>query len=393
MNYLTKYFLRIGVFLSFVVAGVIFLFPALQKAFLHNIWLNGMIISCFLGGVLLTLLQFRRLYREQKWLDAYEKGEEKFPGVPQPKILAPLALYLDQGPLQTQSVLSLKAILSSIEMRLEDSRDISRYLVGLMIFFGLLGTFWGLSQTIGAITGVIGGIHVGGTDIRQAFDTLKEGLQSPLAGMGTAFSCSMLGLASSMILGFLDLTTTKAGNAFFHVLEEKLTPLMREMHISEMAISHHTTTHSPHMTHSGAAYLQGLIEQTTESMAHLNGMIQNNEESRTSVVKLLQGVGEKMSLLTEQMTVQHLVLQKMAQNQVDLQEQIRTLTHVLTDEHLRTADDGMREYLRNLDTTALRLLEEVVEGRVRTVQELKNEIKLVARTISALAEGNDEAAA
>ncbi len=390
MGYLTKYFLRMTIFLALVAAGTSALFVPLTNAFKHNIWLNGTIVSVFFIGVLLAFSHFFRLRKEQQWLDAYDRGEEKFPNTPQPKILAPLSVYLDHQQNAQQSSLSINSILSSIEMRLEESRDMGRYLIGLMIFLGLLGTFWGLSQTIGAITGVITGIDIGANDIKQAFDALKHGLQSPLAGMGTAFSCSMFGLAASMILGFLDITVAKAGSAFFHRLEEKLTPLMN----GPSLFSEPIITHPPAVNNSsGPAYIQSLLEQTTENMTQLYGLIRSSEDNRTSVVKLFQGVGEKISLLTEQMSVQQLLLHRMAQNQVDLQDQLSILSQALTDHHNKPTDEGIKEYLRNLDTTSLRLLEEVVEGRGKSVQEIRNEIRLVAKTISALADGQDIAAA
>lgn len=385
MTYLHHCYIRMALFLGLLIWGVAFLAPSLLTAFQHNLWLNGAIAAVFCGGIFLSFRQVYQLSKEQQWLDAYECGEEKFPGTPTPVILAPLQAYLDQERRTNHAPIVIQSILSSIETRLDESREVNRYIIGLMIFFGLLGTFWGLSQTIGAITGVITGIDIGAHDIKQAFDTLKHSLQSPLAGMGTAFSCSMFGLATSMILGFIDLIISKTCTRFFQNLENKIAPLMRD----------HTTEISPiiaSQTHSGPAYMHSLLEQTTESMAQINLVVRANEENRGSVVKSLQTVAEKISLLSEQMTVQQSLLQKIAQNHVNLQDQIGLLAQAMIDHQNNGLDGGIKEYLRNLDTTALQLLEEVTEGRNRSIQELRSEIRLVARTISALADDQEAAA-
>lgn len=368
-------------FLGMMLGIVSVLYQPLLTAFRNNIPLNTAILVTLGLGIGLIFYRLYGLRQESLWFEAYERGEERFPDIPAPKILLPLSLALGESQSRAPlSSITLRSILSSVDARLEETRDVSRYMIGLLIFLGLLGTFWGLSQTIGAIARVIGGLEVDGANVKDSFLTLKQGLQSPLTGMGTAFSTSMFGLAGSLILGFLDLQATKAGGAFYHTLEDQLTTL------SKPGVDLVGSANSP----GGPAYLQGLLEQTAECMAQLQTIMHRNEDNRANVLQSLQTVGEKISTLTEQMVTQQLVLKKMAQGHVDLQKQLEHFTAMVGTPAFQGADEGVKQYLRNLDATALRLLEEVIEGRARAVQDLRGEIRLVARTISALA--NQEAA-
>jgi hypothetical protein len=383
MKILNRFAVRSFIFLVLILGGSYPLWGALVAAFQHNRVLNSIILSVLGVGIILILFQFQKLQKEKDWLDFFDRGEEKFPNAPKPVILAPMAILLsDYQGTSTHSQLAIRSVLSGVESRLDESRDVSRYLVGLLIFLGLLGTFWGLSQTIGAITGVITGIDVTGKEAKDTFQALKEGLKSPLAGMGTAFSSSMFGLASSLILGFLDLQYSKATTAFFHNLEEKLSIMFRSAG-AETSL----------MASSGPAYTQSLLEQTVENMGQLQALMRRNEDNRASVVKAVQSLGEKLALLTEQTLVQQTLMKKIAQNQIDTQDILMKLSNNMTAQSTAPAmDEGIKQYLRNIDTTALKLLEELIEGRSRGVQDLKNEIKLVARTISALAQQEGVAA-
>ncbi|MGV8949328.1 MAG: MotA/TolQ/ExbB proton channel family protein [Candidatus Paracaedibacter sp.] len=377
MSYIHRYFLRMLTFLSLMGGIIIMLHQPLLAAFRNNIPLNTVILMTLSLGIGLVFYRLYGLRQEQLWFESYQKGEERYPGIPAPKILLPLSLSLGESQQKNQlSTIALRSILSSVESRLEETRDVSRYMIGLLIFLGLLGTFWGLSQTIGAIAGVITGLEVDASNVKDSFHGLKQGLQAPLMGMGTAFSTSMFGLAGSLILGFLDLQVGKAAGSFYHNLEDHLTTIVKS--------TGDITAHAP--THSGPAYLQGLLEQTVECMAQLQNIMNRNEDNRSNVLQSLHGVGEKMSMLTEQMVSQQVLLKKMAQGHVDLQKQLENLTAITSTPAFQGKDDGIKQYLRNLDATTLRLLEELIEGRARGIQELRGEIRLVARTISALAE-------
>lgn len=374
MTYLQRYFIRMIIFLLMVGGVISALYIPLLGAFQNNIPLNSLILTTLSVGIGLIFHRLYRLHQEHRWFEGYKRGEERFPGMPAPKILGPLAVALGESQQNNKlSPLMVRSILSSVEARLDETRDVSRYFVGLLIFLGLLGTFWGLSQTIGAVAGVITGLDVGEGNIKDAFQNLKQALQAPLVGMGTAFSTSMFGLAGSLILGFLDLQVGKAASAFYHHLEDHLSLVSKKMN-DEIALSP-----------SGPAYLQSLLEQTTDCMAQLQSVMQRNEDNRTNVVQTLQLVAEKITTLTEQMVSQQVLLKRMAQGQVDLEKQLEQFVTLVMIPPFPVGDDGIKQYLRNLDATTLRLLEELIEGRSQGIQELKGEIRLVARTISALA--------
>lgn len=379
MTYIHHCLLKTSLFIIAIVSGGLWLRGPLSGAFAHNVWLNGVILGAFIVGVVWAYKRLFSLMKEKKWLDALAIGEEKFPGVPQPSVLKPLQTYLAHNGASRHQPVAITMLLDSVDARLEDTRDVSRYLIGLMIFLGLLGTFWGLSQTIGAITGIISGIDVGAADIRQSFDVLKQGLQSPLAGMGTAFSCSMFGLAASMILGFLEVHLSKAGVRFFYDFEEKLAELLRVETVSVL-------TEDTDVFRGGQAYTSSLMEQNAETLSRLLTVLQGQEDGRSNALKLTQTVAEKLTLLTEQMTVQQHLLQKIAQSHVDLQSQLYAFSKTVMDQQAHSSlNEGLKEYLRNLDTTTLRILEEMIEGRAQGVQDIRGEIRLVAKTISALA--------
>jgi len=221
---------------------------------------------------------------------------------------------------------------------------------------------------------VITGLEVDSSNVKDSFQLLKQGLQAPLMGMGTAFSTSMFGLAGSLTLGFLDLQISRVAGLFYHDLEDHL-----------LSLSSSTRDVSAANDHSGPAYLNGLLEHTAESMADLQSLIRHNEDNRSSMLLSLNTITEKLSMLTEQMVSQQVLLKKMAQGHVDLQKQLEDFTTLVSAPAFQGADEGLKQYLRNLDATTLRLLEELIEGRAHGIQELKGEIRLVARTISALA--------
>jgi ABC-type transporter Mla subunit MlaD len=186
----------------------------------------------------------------------------------------------------------------------------------------------------------------------------------------------MYGLAGSLIVGFLDLLIARLCTDFYHTLEERLTLLTKV-----------ATSDSLDALASGPAYLQGLLEQTAENMNQLQSLLRKGEENRTSVVKSIQSVGEKLSTMTDQMLTHQQLLKRIAENQIELQ-------HTLQQFHsagAKGADEAFKHHVRSMDSTLTRLLEESIEGRTRSTQDLKNEIRLVARTLSAIASGQEAA--
>jgi hypothetical protein len=190
---------------------------------MNNPGLNGLIVGVLLLGILYAFRQVIRLYPEIRWVNAFRIADPGLAISHQPILLAPMAALLrDRTGVLSLSTVSMRSIMDSIASRLDEARETGRYLVGLLVFLGLLGTFWGLLQTITSVGGAIDAINTSGTDNVTLFSDLKAGLAAPLKGMGTAFSSSLLGLAGSLILGFLELQAGHAHNRFYNELEEWL---------------------------------------------------------------------------------------------------------------------------------------------------------------------------
>lgn len=216
------YLLRMAVFV--ILAGFIafILYKPIWAAFLANPGLNALIIAVLFIGVLLSFRQVTRLFREIAWVNGWHRGASiPRPASHAPVLLQPLAILLNRTGAGSVTTLSLRAALDSIALRLDEARDIGRYLTGLLVFLGLLGTFWGLLETVGSVGNVIQAMK-GGSDASLMFDELKAGLAAPLSGMGISFSSSLFGLAGSLVLGFLDLQAGQAQNRFYQELEDWL---------------------------------------------------------------------------------------------------------------------------------------------------------------------------
>ena len=164
-----------------------------------------------------------RLFREVKWVNNFQNGDHHADIGAPPSLLAPMAtMMLDHKYEITLSATSMRSILDSISFRLDESREYSRYMIVLLIFLGLLGTFWGLLLTVDSIGQTIGTLKIGTGEASIMFEELKLGLEKPLSGMGVAFSSSLFGLSGSLILGFFDLLYNQAQNRFYNELEEWL---------------------------------------------------------------------------------------------------------------------------------------------------------------------------
>ncbi|AJY46351.1 hypothetical protein [Martelella endophytica] len=213
------------IFLILIGFCVAILFRQAHAAFMTNPGLNGLILGVLLIGVLMVFAQVLALRREVSWLNSFRAaGSADRVGV-EPKLLAPMRSLIGSRQTMALSTSSLRSILDSIATRLDEQRDTSRYLVGLLVFLGLLGTFWGLLGTIGSIGDIIQNLDPNSGDSGDVLEALKSGLSGPLSGMGTAFSSSLLGLSGSLILGFLDLQAGRAQNRFYMELENWLSTM------------------------------------------------------------------------------------------------------------------------------------------------------------------------
>jgi hypothetical protein len=220
---------RYHLFIMFLFIGIVslicaLLYVPLKQAFMSNWGFNLIIVGALVIGILLNVRRVITLEPEINWIKIFRTGTAGLSVANSPELLKPLAKHLEgmHRDRFSLSALSLRTVLEGIRGRLDESREISRYLIGLLVFLGLLGTFWGLLGTIGSVGGVIGGLEVGDQNYDKMFQALKTGLQKPLEGMGTAFSSSLFGLGGSLVLGFIDIQANHAQNRFFNDLEEWL---------------------------------------------------------------------------------------------------------------------------------------------------------------------------
>jgi hypothetical protein len=367
------------VFLAAVVIIVLVppVFQRLWDAFQQNELFNGMIIFVMAFGVGYVFRQVLMLYPEVAWIERFRRDQMSVSDHAPPKLLGPMATMLGdrRGGKLRLSALSLRSLLDSISARLDESRELTRYLIGLLIFLGLLGTFWGLLKTIHSVGGVITGLDVSAADLGTFFADLKRGLEAPLAGMGTAFSSSLFGLGGSLIVGFLELQASQAQNRFYNELEEWLSSLTR---LSSGASFGEGDQPVP-------AYIQALLEQTADSLENLQRTLARGEESQLVANAQLTSLTERLGTLTDQMRAEQSLMVKLAEHQLELKPILGRLAEAAGQGGLGM-DNTTRTHIRNIDVHLSRLLEDVSSGRHQMVQELRSEIKLLARTIAALSE-------
>ena len=224
------FLVRMLVFLVLCGLVAVVLYRQIVTAFFANPGLNALIAAVLLIGIILSFRQVIRLYPEISWVNNFRIADPGLALTRHPALLAPMAAILggERTGRMTITQQTMRHLLDSIATRLDEARDISRYMTGLLVFLGLLGTFWGLIETVGSVGKVIDGLKVGG-DADSVFDALKEGLAAPLGGMGISFSSSLFGLAGSLILGFLDLQTSQAQNRFYTNLEDWLATTVQDV--------------------------------------------------------------------------------------------------------------------------------------------------------------------
>jgi hypothetical protein len=370
------YLIRMLVFLAAVAVLTVFLSSALITAFTTNPLLNALIATVLFIGIGWNLRQVVRLTPEVRWAETFQQSRTRLAALPPPVLLAPMASMLatrggksaDGHDRFTLSAPAMRSLLDSLASRLDESRELSRYMTGLLIFLGLLGTFWGLLLTVGAVAAVINGMSVGSGDINALFDQLKSGLAKPLQGMGTAFSSSMFGLAGALVLGFLDLTAGQAQTRFFNELEEWLASLTR---LSSGVLGGEGDASVP-------VYVQALLEQTAENMENLQRILVRGEEGRVQANNAMLTLNDRIGTLSDTMRSNQQLMLRMAEQQATLGPAMQRLAD-------RGLDDGARTHLRNIEQALGRLISELEQGRVQTTSELRNDIRVLTRTLASLA--------
>jgi hypothetical protein len=378
------FLLRMLAFLAAVAVVAGLLSPVLITAFRNNPGINSLILLVLLLGIGWNLRQVMRLQPEVVWLETFQKARPRLAALRPPQLLRPMASMLasrneggrneggrESGGRFTLSASAMRSLLDGIASRLDESRELSRYMTGLMIFLGLLGTFWGLLKTIGSIAEVIAAMHVGGGDVNVMFEQLKSGLARPLAGMGTAFSASMYGLSGALVLGFLDLVAGQAQNRFYNELEEWLAGLTR---LSSGALAEGDS--------SIPVYVQALLEQTAENMENLQRVLLRGEERSNQGNQAIMTLTERLATLSDTMRASQQLMMRIAESQSALGPALQRLA----EQRDRGSDDAARGHLRNIELYLQRLLSEAEQGRAQSTAELRSDIRILTRTVAALAE-------
>ena len=363
------------VFLVAVVLAVSLLFVPLRAAFLANPLFNGMIIGVLLAGIGVVFQQVLSLQHERMWLSGRQGGIAAFDGR-EPRMLAPLArLLASRGGTPRLSATAMRSLLDGVRLRLDQNRDISRYVIGLLIFLGLLGTFWGLLDTVVAASKVIASLQVTGGDVGEVFARLRNDLQGPLAGMGTAFSSSLFGLAGALVLGFLDLQAGHAENRFFKELEDWLSELA---HLPSAILAEGEPTIP--------AYVEALLEKSADSLEGLERIVSRGEEDRKMMREQLLQLTARLADLADQTRSEQQLIRGLARQHQDLQPIIARLASAA--EAGWGMDDTVRAHFRSMDLSLRRLAEEGAAEQRQLSEDLRNELRLLTRTIAGRSGGS-----
>ncbi len=370
------FLIRMGLILACVIAGAIAanFYGDLLATFMANAVINGIILFVFLIGIVHAFQMVGSLAPEVAWIETFKRGHMGATSAAVPRLLSPMATMLGErsergGGRISLSTVAMRTLLDGIVTRLDERREYSRYMIGLLVFLGLLGTFWGLLQTVSAIGGVIGSLTSSSGDVGTMLADLKAGLQAPLGGMGTAFSSSLFGLSGSLVLGLLDLVAGHAQNRFYNELEDWLSGLTR---LSSGSIGGEGETSVP-------AYIQALLEKTADSLERLERTIGQAESSRGRTDQHILQLTEKLGALGDQMRAGQHVLLKLAEGQAELKPVLTKLADNAG------GDPAVRQAVRSMDQTLTRTAQESAAGRTQTLEELRGEIRLLARTIAASA--------
>jgi len=329
-----------GGFLIAVGLLAALLTPQLSQNFQANPFFNGVILAVLVFGIGVNLRQVLLLAREVQWIELFKRSPADRPLALKPKLLAPMARMFGgrERAKFSLSTPSLRSILDSVYLRLEESRDLSRYLVGLSIFLGLLGTFWGLLVTIRSVAEIIGSLGIG-SDPAAMFNQLKENLKLPLSGMSTSFSTSLFGLASSLVLGFLDLQAGHAQNRFYNELEEWLSGMTK---LSSGSLHGDGEASVP-------AYVQALLEQTADGLERMQRALTESERERRNSGAQLGELNTQLGRLADLLSRESREIRSMAETQEELKNVLKTLAS--TPNSGARLSDELRGELRLLSRT------------------------------------------
>ena len=361
--------------------GAFLALPSVLPIFAANPYLNGVIIFVFVIGVVACFYQVFQLIGSVRWIENFV-AEDSDSSTVAPTLLAPLASLLRaRGARMQVNASSTRSILDSVSTRIDEAREITRYIVNMLIFLGLLGTFYGLATTVPAVVDTIRSLAPsegeGGVDV---FSRLMTGLEAQLGGMGVAFGSSLLGLAGSLVVGLLELFAGHGQNRFYQELEDWLSSITRVGFTSGEDAS------------AEQQIMAGMVEHMAEQMESMQQMFTQSDVSRAMVDEKMGKLADAVDRMSNRMEAAGSgpstgALERVARSQ-------EQLVGVL-EKHFEDNDGGdgidaeSRMRLRSIDVQMLRILEEISAGRQETMSALRNDISLLARALSIPAPGSE----
>ncbi|MGB0659957.1 MAG: biopolymer transporter ExbB [Mangrovicoccus sp.] len=355
-------------------AGAYLAFPRVAPVFLANPYLNGAILLVFVIGVFACFWQVMQLIGSVNWIEGFALSRPGHEMVAAPRLLASLAALLSSRRAKMQiSASSSRSILDSVATRIDEARDITRYIVNLLIFLGLLGTFYGLATTVPAVVDTIRSLAPAEGEASTAvFARLIGGLEKQLGGMGTAFASSLLGLAGSLVVGLLELFANHGQNRFYRELEEWLSTITQVGFASGDGDSG-----------SDQGMVAAAMDHMTSQMASMQMLFERSEQSRAQIDQRLENLAgsvDRLAQRLEQDAASDSAMERVAAGQ----ERLATALDALAARESvqgDAPDAEMRMRLRSIDVQLLRLLEEMSAGRQDSVAELRHDLHMLIRVI------------
>ena len=352
--------------LGFVTAGVVLALPRVGPVFLANPYLNGFIFAVFVIGVVSCFWQVWQLIKSVSWIEGFAGERLGAEIVKAPGLLAPLAtLMRSRGARIQLTASSSRSILESVSQRIDEDREITRYIVNTLIFLGLLGTFYGLATTVPALVDTIRSLTAEeGETGAQVFARLQSGLESQLGGMGVAFASSLLGLAGSLVVGLLELFASHGQNRFYRELEEWLSSITR--------VGLATGDEADGETNAMA----GVVDHMVDQMERMQDMFAASEASRAEANTRLGALAEVVEHLASNTATTDASAQ--LARVADAQE---GLIAALKDTGMEGIDAESRMRLRSIDVGLLRILEEMAAGRQEVIQDLRADMAGLTKAV------------
>ena len=359
-----------------VTVGAYLVFAKIWPVVLDNPWLNGLIFGVFVFGIFTCFWQVAQLVTSVRWIEGYASGRAGHEVTIAPRLLAPLAALLRSRGVRGGHISSsaARSILDSVSTRIEEARDITRYLTNLLIFLGLLGTLYGLSTTVPAVVDTIRALAPkAGESSADVFTKLMSGLEAQLGGMGTAFSSSLLGLAGSLVVGLLELFASHGQNRFYGELEEWLSGFTR------LSIA------GPEGDGDGArAVITALAAHLEEQAEFFQGVRDQADAERTRGDEGLSALARAIEALAERLDSGMGATADTFARMADGQDRIAAALSETPDRGSGASDAESRMRLRSIDTQMLRLLEEVAAGRQESLGDLRADLAQLTRAVRAL---------